>query len=351
MLKAFLVVLAVIHLVPRTFSQQPAVPQPAAAQNAVKKVVAPQEVNSAQVSDTIRFVAQALKEGGPSPEFSVEGDKIVEGQILAVGVLTFHPGSRLIFAGATGDRSDRFIVARTIQVLSGDPPSITWKRESAPPPMTPMDGKPSPTGFSGSEGAPGLPGAPGQTGNPGYPGRSAPTVYLFAGKIEGGPILVDLRGQDGGEGGKGQSGGDGGNGGSGRPGISSPFACSAGGQNGGPGGKAGDGGKGGTGGRGGNGGSFILLSSEKSLAVAKDIFRVDVGSGIGGKEGEGGMPGTPGRGGNGGPGSTYCGGGGPGQIGGVGSPGLPGEIGDKGSQGTYSVVPMTSQQRQAAGVQ
>jgi hypothetical protein len=310
-------------------------------------------VQAPEVLEAMRFV-RSYTELGLSPEYRIQGEQIFDKQqVLAANVLVLGPGSRMVFAGTYGDRSDRYIVARTIVVLPGPSPVVTWLRDRDVSPSNAMlpPGKGAPGSSGVSEGADGGPGSTGQVGNPGFPGRSAPTIYVFASKIDGGPILVDLKGQDGGSGGIGQAGGDGASGRTGRPGISSVFDCRSGGGNGGNGGRGGAGGLGGPGGRGGSGGTFILLSPQRVASIAAQAFKVDIAAGKGGPGGEGGVGGEGGRGGGGGNASGLCQGGRPGADGERGAQGEPGQRGADGAPGVFAVTGLTDEQIRMLGLE
>ena len=282
--------------------------------------------------------------GAQSNQDVIENERLFEDSVLVADRIVFRPGSRLVFgANAQGDRSSRFIVARTIVVQPGAAPTITWFRGTALPEPPGFTIKAGPGAMGAVDGAPGGAGTTGANGNPGFPGRSAPTLYIFASRIEGGPIQVDLRGQDGGPGGVGQDGGDGGLGRSGRRAVSSLIDCRSGGEEGGHGGAAGNGGQGGPGGRGGSAGLFILVTTTPSLTTAKAAFKVDVAPGAGGPAGPGGKPGQPGPGGPGGSAVQRCEGGKPGPIGAMGQPGTSGVTGAEGAPGELAVVEMASE--------
>jgi hypothetical protein len=289
-------------------------------------------------------VVRDFTEVGLSASFEVEGERFFDGRVLAAETIIFQPGSRLVLAGERGDRENRYIVARTIKILNGTPPVVTWVRPSSNDEVPPVSGAAPSGSIGGGEGSEGTPGATGQTGNPGFPGRSGPTVFLIVGRVEGGPLHIDIRGQSGGRGGEGQRGGEGGPGRAGRPGVSSIIDCRSGGQNGGPGGRGGDGGKGGPGGRGGNGGTLIVMSTEASLRRIQTVLQADVGGGDGGPGGPGGKPGPGGPGGLGGSGSGLCQGGQMGSAGLQGAAGFDGDGGPPGTRGLFGQAVLTEQQ-------
>jgi hypothetical protein len=285
-----------------------------------------------------------------SAVYSVEGEKTIDGNILATELLQFQPGSKLVFGKSANSGQDIYIIATTIKILPGSPaPIITWRPEPLDPPL-PLDGKGPPGEMGSSEGSSGLQGLDGQIGYVGLPGHNGPTVYLFVNHIEGGSITVDVSGQEGGKGGKGQKGGDGGIGRIGRTGISSLFDCRAGGGNGGDGGRGGNGGRGGTGGRGGNGGTLVIVSSGPTLDSIQNVVRVRLDGGSGGAGGSGGDRGSGGPQGQGGNGSGFCQGGHPGQPGSTGDDGHTGDPGSLGVPGVWALVPIAGQQGKTLGI-
>jgi hypothetical protein len=323
--------------------QQPAAPQTTESQTQF------QELNATDVAESLKF-AKTYTDLGLSSPLTIDKERIFEGPALVVDTLVFQPGSRLVFAGTTGDHNGRYIVARTIRVLPGDSPVISWDRESSINRVPPVDVKAPAGSLGGGEGADGTSGSDGQTGNPGYPGRNAPTLYIFAKRVEGGPIIVDLRGQDGGVGGQGQPGGDGGLGRAGRQAVSGVVDCRSGGGTGGNGGKGGAGGKGGPGGRGGNGGTLIVGSSIALIEKSKAIFQVNITPGKGGPGGEGGPGGNGGVAGQGASANGLC------SAGVAGSPGIRGGDGGRGDAGTdgvaglFAITKLTDQQLKALAI-
>ena len=307
----------------------------------------PKELSGPEITDAIQAARAYSKD--IFPEFVVEGVKPFSQKTLPVKKLSFKPGGKLLLTGPFGDRSDRFILADTIEVSpGGEPALITWERDESLPPGPEIG--PAPNGYySGGDGAPGTSGSDGQIGNPGLPGRNAPTLYIFVNKIEG-RLKIDVSGQDGGAGGPGQKGGDGGDGRAGRPGISSFIDCRSGGQNGGAGGRGGNGGKGGQGGRGGAGGVLIIASDPGTLPSVKDLIFANVKGGKGGKGGAAGAYGEGGKGGGGGSGNGLCGGGSPGPNGMHGNKGDPGDIGQNGVEGLYGIVGLSNEQLTSLGI-
>ena len=308
----------------------------------------PKELSGPEITDAIQAARVYSKD--LFPEFVVDGVKPFNQRALPARKLIFKPGGKLLLTSSSGDQNDKFIIVDTIITsLGGEPPVITWERDTAFP-TSPELGS-APNGYySGGDGAPGTPGTDGQIGNPGFPGRNAPSLYIFFNKIEGPGLKIELRGQDGGPGGPGQKGGDGGNGRAGRPGISSAFDCRSGGQNGGAGGNGGNGGKGGQGGRGGTGGIVIIGSVSETLHLFVNTASVEIQGGKGGKGGEEGAYGEGGEGGQGGSGSAFCGGGSPGPHGKNGNKGGKGDVGQAGVDGTYRTVVLSDEQLISLGV-
>jgi hypothetical protein len=171
-------------------------------------------IPATQVLEAIRHLTTYSDVGLPAQD-TIKGDRYFDQTVLAANVLTFEAGSRLIFRSSVAERAERYVFARTLRSV-GTGGTITWDRERSTRRVAPMVGKAPPGNVGGAVGGGGQRGSNGLPGNPGYPGLSAPTVYLVVNRIEGGPVEVDLRGQDGGDGGKGQTGGDGG---FGRPGL------------------------------------------------------------------------------------------------------------------------------------
>jgi hypothetical protein len=304
------------------------------------RIDAPTAVRSTEVLGRISKPIHAITEAGLAPIDEVKDERVFELPVLAAKKIVFHPGSRLVLTA-----EDASIVARTIQVLPGEPrPTITWKRPDEALPLPPPMGKAQPGALGAVEGADGAPGANGLAGNSGFRGRSAPSLYLVVEQVLGGSILVELRGQDGGPGGQGQTGGDGGYGRSGRNAVSSLFDCRSGGGNGGTGGRGGQGGPGGEGGKGGSGGILVLLAVPERLPALRDNFVVDGSPGNGGPGGPGGVGGAPGLPGSGGSGSGFCGGGAPGATGPPGTTGTDGPAGAPGAAGSFVAAEVTSEQ-------
>lgn len=316
----------------------------------------PHPLPATELYEALTFV-RGVTALGLSTSYAVEGDKYYAGQVLAADTINFAPGSRLIL---TGTKGPRYIIARTIILPPQGRVTLSWALDPSDSAGTsvattpPQDFKASSGSIGGGDGAGGTAGSDGHSGNPGYPGLDAPTVYLFAGDIEGSPLIVELQGKDGGSGGTGQDGGDGGPGRSGSQGLSSVFDCKAGGGNGGNGGQGGTGGKGGPGGRGGNGGTFVVFSSSatlsKALAEGAPVIKVQATGGKGGQGGLGGNGGAGGPPGGGGPGSGLCHGGAPGVPGPPGKPGPVGDSGRDGVIGSFWITTLTNEQVKNLGI-
>jgi hypothetical protein len=308
-----------------------------------------------------------------TPLYEVNEQTVFVGQILYAKKILFHPGGRLLLATFSGDRSDIYIVAETIQVAETHDPfaspsaagsaavsspgaprvaAISWLHDDKTEPNYVTLEKAVAGLLGSSNGASGGRGSDGVPGNTGYPGRSAPTVYLFVGEIQGN-LKVELRGKDGGAGGQGQAGGDGGPGQAGRPAVNVLTMCTDRAGNGSNGGNGGNGGKGGTGGRGGLGGNLIIAStsemvssllhpSQNSNTSNANHYRltVDLSGGHGGVGGPGGPAGAGGLGGPGGNAHGTCPGGDRGQTGSSGAPGVVGDLGPDGASGQFLVVPL-----------
>lgn len=301
-----------------------------------------QKIPATQVLEAIRLLTTYADVGLPLEDV-IKGDRTFDGTVMAANTLTFEPGGRLIFAPAVGDRTDRFVFVRTLR-LAGVGGTITWDRTQSMQRSVAPVGKAPPGEIGGGEGADGKAGPDGQPGNPGYPGRSAPTIYLVANRIEGGPLEIDLRGQDGGDGGKGQTGGDGGLGRPGSRAVALLGLCRTAPGNGGNGGRAGNGGRGGEGGRGGNGGTFVLLAPEAALEKMASLMYVDIRPGKGGDGGKGGEPGQPGEAGSAGRTESPCASASPGKPGAKGEQGPEGPDGADGEPGLFVKTALTEQQ-------
>jgi len=302
----------------------------------------PIAIPATQVFEAVKTLTTYADVGLPAQD-TIKGDRYFEQTVVAANVLTFEPGGRVIFRASVAERAERFVFARTLRVAAAGG-TITWDREGNVRRAAPAIGKAPPGNVGGSEGHDGLRGADGQPGNPGYPGLSSPTVYLVVNRIEGGPLEIDLRGQDGGDGGKGQTGGDGGFGRAGTGAIALLSLCRRPPTNGGNGGAGGNGGRGGEGGRGGNGGTFILLTPEAMLERLAAMLYVDVRPGAGGKGGEGGEGGDAGNPGPAGRSESPCASASPGKEGDKGKDGPEGANGPDGQIGLFVKTSLTEYQ-------
>jgi hypothetical protein len=145
--------------------------------------------------------------------FNVSENALFPRDSLAARRLVFSSNSILTISDTW---AGAYILLMADEIELHGPATITWARREVD--QIPPDRSRAPDGASGrGDGNNGSDGADGQQGNIGYPGRSAPSLYLFAKKIAGGTLLVDLRGEGGGAGGRGQDGGRGGAGAKGSP--------------------------------------------------------------------------------------------------------------------------------------
>ena len=302
----------------------------------------PHRISGTQVFEAIKLLTSYAEIGLPLEDV-IRGERTFDGTVMAATTLTFEPASKLIFAPAVGDRTDRFVFVRTLR-LAGVGGTITWERAASIQRTVAPGGKAPPGELGGGEGGHGKDGPDGQPGNPGYPGRSAPTIYLVVNRIEGGPLEVDLRGQDGGDGGRGQTGGDGGFGRPGARGVALLGLCRQPPGDGGNGGRAGNGGRGGEGGRGGNGGTFVLLAPEAALEKMAAMMYVDIRPGKGGEPGKGGDPGDPGLPGSPGRNEAPCAAASPGKPGEKGNEGPVGPVASDGEPGIFVKTALTDHQ-------
>ena len=302
----------------------------------------PRQIPATQVLEAVRLLSTYSDVGLPLEDV-IKGDRTFDGTVMAANTLTLEPGARLIFAPAVGDQTERYVFVRTLR-LGGVGGTITWDRAPAIQRSVGPVGKAPPGETGGGEGADGKNAPDGQPGNPGYPGRSAPTVYLVVNRIEGGPLEIDLRGQQGGDGGPGQIGGDGGLGRPGSPGSAFLGLCRRPPGSGGNGGGAGNGGRGGEGGRGGNGGMFVLLAPEAALEKMASMMYVDVRPGRGGDGGAGGGPGLRGEPGPPGRNESPCPPASAGSPGAIGVDGPTGPAGANGEEGLFVKTALTDQQ-------
>ena len=301
----------------------------------------PQTIPATQVLEAIRTLT-TYADILPA-EDTIKGDRYYDQPVVAANVLSFEPGSRVIFRSSVAERTERFVFARTLRI-GGSGGTITWDRERGVKRAAPAVGKAPPGDPGGGEGEDGRHGWDGSPGNPGYPGLSGPTVYLVVNRIEGGPLEIDLRGQDGGHGGKGQTGGDGGFGRPGTTAMALLSLCRRAATNGGHAGSGGGGGRGGEGGRGGNGGNLVLLTPEAVLQRIAAMLYVDVRPGAGGDGGEGGEGGEAGEPGPAGRAEPPCASASPGKPAPKGKAGPEGSKGPDGQVGLFVQTSLTEQQ-------
>jgi hypothetical protein len=269
-------------------------------------------------------------------------------------IIEFRDAGRLIFQtskevpGPEGGQPNYAVICRRLIINGGNKPMtltpcnpgdpgtryertnvITWDRRlhgapnGAPPPPKPPDG---PQGVLGTDGV---------TGNAGSSGSSAPrklTVFALEVDVQnGGHLVIDWGGQDGGDGGRGQNGGRGGRGNKGSAGQDESWpggGCETPTGDGGTGMTGGRGGDGGPGGQGGDGGTTVVISTPANLAgvfsSSSIVFVNDAG--LGGRGGQGGLHGAGGPGGPPGNRSSDC------------DPGNPGADGTPGDDGTDIVT-------------
>jgi hypothetical protein len=306
---------------------------------------APKEISPADLSQELLPAKQAVALGIPSGDYLVEGERKVNGWILAVDRLVFKPGARLVFSTeALKSHDSLIIVARELVGLdSSSPGTITWESPDVPSVAAALAGQAA-SGPSGGEDRGGAEGAMGATGNTGGAGRNAPKLTILVPKIAAMGLRIDFAGQGGAKGGAGQKGGDGGNGGGGHSASQTLFGCSHGPGDGGNGGTGGIGGPGGPGGPGGSGGIVQLGSLATSLSDIASTLNVGVSGGTGGVGGDGGQGGTGGLGGPVGAAQLpYCQQDGRhnGSAGGKGIGGLSGPSGKQGLPGDYLFAPLT----------
>jgi hypothetical protein len=282
-----------------------------------------------------------IQQAGDMARFKVNSYEVRENALfpssrLATKHLVFGPNSTLLISDEW-TRSPVLLMADEIEVHGNA--TITWTRRDVT--QIPPDRGRAQDGAAGrGDGANGSDGADGQPGNIGYPGRAAPSLYLFARKIMGGSLFVDLRGESGGAGGRGQDGGRGGDGAKGAPASQSLLDCKRGPGMGGNGGKGGNAGPGGMGGAGGEGGDLLVIGLGK-----EDLSKIQLHAdgGAGGKAGAGGNAGKPGAGGPEGEAQApFCTG--SGRSGSFGQPGADDSQkvldGAKGDPGKYIFVPL-----------
>lgn len=302
-------------------------------------------LQAAEVKNTETTIRQSAIPAITPGDYVVEGEKRFNGWFLSAERIVFKANSKLVFSkDALAARPNFFILAREVVVEDQQQPgSITWERS---PVSVPGEVGSAAAGADNGakESVAGGNGQSGAMGNAGQAGRDGPSLTLTTLSVKG-PLVIDMKGQDGGPGGKGQSGGRGGGGGYGTPASQSAVDCKRGAGDGGPGGSGGAGGKGGPSGNGGRGGTFTLITSDDNMAAASRLLKVDV---------SGGQPGAqPGSGGDAGPGGSggrrgqeakpYCKDDGRvGAAGPAGAPGQKGDLGAPGASGDYFVGGMST---------
>jgi len=283
------------------------------------------------------------------PAVNIGPNQHVSGPCFVADEIVFTGTSRLIF-DINLERDEYAVICRKLTISGGGKPGnlnpcnpgdpgtryntnvITWdlrlKSAAAGPDVNP----PAAAASGNDDGMPGKNGIPGNPGKPGVDLRiggekekrpiKLVIVALQVEVINGGNLVIDWAGQDGGDGGKGQNGGKGNKGTKGNDGEDESWpssGCDIGTGTGGEGGPGGAGGEGGPGGKGGDSGQLVIVSLPALMAstgVFNDPSRITlVTQSYGGKGGPGGRGGDGGPGGNPGKATSECG---------VGQPGIKG---------------------------
>ncbi len=283
----------------------------------------------------------------PRPTAVIIGpNQHVSGPCFVADEIVFTGTSRLIF-DVNLEIAEYAVICRKLTISGGSKPLtlnpcnpgdpgtryntnvITWnlrlKSAAAGPDIVP----PNAPASGNDDGLPGQNGVQGKDGNFGMNLGNGPSkefrpiklviVALQVEVINGGNLVIDWAGQDGGDGGKGQNGGKGNKGTKGNDGEDESWpssGCDIGTGTGGEGGPGGAGGEGGRGGDGGASGQLVIISLPELMAstgVFNDPSRITlVTQSNGGKGGPGGRGGDGGPGGNPGKASSECGAGQPG---------------------------------------
>jgi hypothetical protein len=280
------------------------------------------------------------------PAVTISPSQLVSGPCFVADEIVFTGTSRLIF-DVNFQIGEYAVICRKLTISGGSKPFdlnpcnpgdpgtryrtnvITWggRLKSAvagadvSPPSAPGSGNDD--GMPGMNGVPGNPGQAGMDLGIGQEREKRPIklviVALQVEVINGGNLVIDWAGQDGGDGGKGQNGGKGNKGTKGNDGKDESWpssGCDNGTGTGGEGGPGGAGGEGGPGGKGGGSGQLVIVSLPDLMAstgVFNDPSRITlVTLSNGGKGGPGGRGGDGGPGGNPGKPSSECGAGQPG---------------------------------------
>ena len=289
--------------------------------------------------------------GGLRRHETITSDLFVSDPCFVRDVIEFKDSGRLIFIApkgrptVEGEQPNFAVICRKLIVNGGNKPIsvtpcnpgdpgtrygstnvITWDQRlhgaaaGAPPAPTPPQTADDVVGTAGA------------AGNTGDNGVNAPAkLSIFALEVEvlnGGHLVVDWGGQDGGDGGKGQNGGRGGKGSKGSGGSDESWPSSGcktetgDGMVGATGGRGGDGGQGG---RGGDAGFTAVISTPANIGSggvfqSSSIIFVNDG-GLGGHGGKGGNHGQGGPGGPPGKKSSEC------DAGNQGPDGSPGDDG------------------------
>ncbi len=209
-------------------------------------------------------------------------------------------------------------------------------------------------GSEDRKGRDGLRGIDGTAGQEGFSTADpAPSLKLYVKTTPNGLPDIDLTGRRGGFGQDGQDGGTGEDGAKGRESVGTFWLfCVTNVGRGGDAGNGGNGGNGGPGAQGGKGGSIEIYSPIENIGsiVARSGFFLGMSGGAGGGGGQGGAPGPGGFGGEAGHDTDGCDAHPEwhGSNGAPGAHGAAGGLGQRGTDGTFSYVPITIDQWNAA---
>ncbi len=257
--------------------------------------------------DPVKF---AVRGTPTSAAVHVTGQYIISDQIIKTKVLTFDPGSQLIFDKLDfpfiAIYADQWNLSAHFEIRRGT--NFNLNGTNGAPAPSPL---PTPPGY-GNNGNNGLAGFPGRDGQPGF---HLPTVFIFAQQtfFGGRPAnsldvnaLFYFDGVPGGKGGDGGPGSDGTDGNQGEPAINGGWGdCASGPGWGGRGGNAGYGGMPGYGANGGDATSIYMFVAPDQLSIFNSNGLTN--SLKGGPSGFDGRRGPPGRPGHGGPEGDYSG--------------------------------------------
>lgn len=276
----------------------------------------------------------------PAP-VNIGPNQHVPGPCFVADEIVFTDNSRLIF-DVDLKNSEYAVVCRKLTISGGNKPGnltpcnpgdpgdryntnvITWdgRLKSAQP--GPDVAPPTADSSNAEDGAPGKNGVPGNGGQNGRGLRlgneregkpiKLVIVALEVEVLNGGNLVIDWAGQNGGDGGKGQNGGKGNKGTKGNDGQDESWpssGCDTGTGTGGEGGPGGAGGDGGPGGRGGDSGILTIVSMPDLIAptgIFNDPSKINlITQSVGGHGGNGGHGGDGGAGGKPGKPSSECG--------------------------------------------